>query len=108
MQTQQTHPPKPDPEATLLAPDAPAPLEGEVWVVEGNLERFLEVGEFPEKGPLRFRFRQRIAWRVAPSRERVDTLARWIVDRLSINGHVLIGLRARPESSPESEARLVG
>ena len=79
-----------------------------MWVFEGNLERFLEVGEFPEKGPRRFRFWQRIAWQEAPSPERVNTLARWIVDRLSINGHVLIGLRARPEASPESEARLVG
>lgn len=101
-------PPKPDPEATLLAPDAPAPLEAEVWVFEGMLERFLEAGEFPEKGPQRFRFRQRIAWRDTPSPERVDTLGRWIIERLSINGHLLVGLRARPESSPSEAARLVG
>lgn len=101
-------PPKPDPEATLLAADAPAPKGGEVWVFEGTLERFLEVGEFPEDSPRKFRFRQRIAWRGTPSAERVDTLGRWIIERLSINGHLLVGLRARPETTPAEEARLVG
>jgi hypothetical protein len=96
-----TPPPKPDPEATLLAPDAPPPVESEVWVYEGTLERF--TGE-----NRRYRFHQRIAWRATPTPEQVNTLGCWMVERLSINGHLLVGLRVRPESAPAEDARLVG
>jgi hypothetical protein len=104
----QIPPAKPDPEATLLAPGVSASEGCEVWVFEGSLERFLEVGELPERGARRYRFQQRIAWRTPPTEERVTTLGRWITARLSINGHLLVGLRARPEAAPPEEARLVG
>jgi hypothetical protein len=93
-----TLPPRPCPDARLLAPEEPAPEGARVWVYEGTLERFVQTGE-------RYRYRQRIAWPEAPTWEQVRTLGLWMVERLSINGHVLVGLRARPEDAPAHEAQ---
>jgi hypothetical protein len=68
-----------------------------VWLYEGTLERFTGAGR-------RFAYRQRIAWPRTPAWEEVRELGLWMVERLSINGHVLVGLRARAEAAPASEA----
>ena len=67
---------------------------------EGTLERFTGTGR-------RFSYRQRIAWPGSPAWEEVRELGLWMVERLSINGHVLVGLRARPETAPAEEARRI-
>ncbi len=91
---------RPSPEARLLGPEEAAPEGGSVWLYEGMLERFAGGGE-------RFRYRQRIAWPGEPEWESVRELGLWMVERLSINGHLLLGLRARPEAAPVEEARLI-
>lgn len=93
-------PPKPFPQARLLTPDDPAPDDTHVWLYEGALERFTGSGA-------RFPYRQRVAWPPETRWEEVRDFGLWMVERLSINGHVLVGLRARPESQPEGAARLV-
>jgi hypothetical protein len=71
-----------------------------VWLYEGTLERFTGAGR-------RFAYRQRIAWPRTPVWEEVRELGLWMVERLSINGHVLVGLRARPEAFPAADARWI-
>ena len=71
-----------------------------MWLYEGTLERFAG----PRK---RFPYRQRIAWPGDPAWREVRILGLWMVERLSINGHVLIGLRARPEAAPAEESRWI-
>jgi len=93
-------PGRPQPQTRLLGPADAAPQGAEVWLYEGRLERFTGGG-----GP--FDYRQRIAWPEAPAWEQVRELGLWMVERLSINGHLLIGLRARPEGAPSGEARLI-
>jgi hypothetical protein len=80
----------------LLGAEETPPEGASVWLYEGTLERFSAPG-------VRFRYRQRIAWPAPPAPEQVQELGRWMVERLSINGHLLIGLRAYPEGErPES------
>lgn len=92
--------PRPFPEARLLGPDEPVPQGASVWVYEGTLERFAAGGG-------RFLYRQRIAWTGEPPWEHVRDFGLWTVERLSINGHMLVGLRARPENAPAADARLI-
>ena len=84
----------------LLNPEEPAPEDAEVWAFEGTLERVIG-------GSGRFPVSQRVAWPAPVEWEEVRAFGEWMVERLSINGHVLVGLRAWPEGRPE-EGRLVG
>jgi len=70
-----------------------------VWVFEGTLERVIG-------GAGRFAVVQRVAWPAEADWEEVRAFGHWMVERLSINGHVLVGLRARPEGR-EGEGWLV-
>ena len=92
--------PRPSPDAQLLAPDAPAPEGARVWVYEGWLEQFAGA-------QARFHYLQRIVWPHDPEWETVRELGVWMVERLSVNGHLLVGLRARPEGATEGEERLI-
>ena len=92
--------PKPFPEAKLIAPDDLPPPGTQVWIYEGTLERFTS-------GHERYHYAQRIAWPAEPSWEQVRELGLWMAERLSINGHLLLGLRARTEGIPAAEARLI-
>jgi hypothetical protein len=71
-----------------------------VWLYEGSLEQFAGGGRH-------FDYRQRMAWPEEPSWEQVLEFGLWTVERLSINGHLLVGLRARPESAAPGAARLI-
>jgi hypothetical protein len=71
-----------------------------VWLYEGTLERFTGDGS-------RYHYAQRIAWPAEPAWEQVRELGLWMAERLSINGHLLLGLRARPEGAAATEARLI-
>jgi hypothetical protein len=93
-------PQRPFPEARLLGPEDAAPDGTTVWIYEGMLERF--TGD-----TARYAFQQRVAWPDEVSWERVRGLGLWVVERLSINGHVLVGLRGRPEGSPPEAARRI-
>lgn len=93
-------PPRPFPQARLLAPDDPVPDGAHVWLYEGTLERFTGTGT-------RFPYRQRVAWPPDARWEEIRDFGLWMVERLSINGHVLLGLRARGEEAAETEARLI-
>lgn len=101
-ESQDTDPltPKPFPEAKLIAPDELPPPGMQVWIYEGTLERFAS-------GHERYHYAQRIAWPAEPSWEQVRELGLWMAERLSINGHLLLGLRARAEDNPAVEARLI-
>ncbi|MBM3457731.1 MAG: hypothetical protein FJX77_04270 [Armatimonadetes bacterium] len=88
--------PRPCPEARLLGPDDPAPEGATVWLYAGALQRFTGYGT-------RFQYRQRIAWPRPPELKEVQAFGIWMVERLSINGHLLFGLRARPDGG-EQEA----
>jgi hypothetical protein len=88
-------------EAKLLGAEDAAPEGASVWVYEGTLERFAG-------GRGGYQYRQRIAWLGEPSWGSVRDFGLWMVERLSINGHMLVGLRARPETAEPAEARLIG
>ncbi len=96
----QPTPPIPFRNVRILGTDEPSPDGTPVWVYEGSLERFTGDGS-------RFHFEQRIAWPEDPDWEQVQELGLWMVARLSVNGHVLVGLRARPEADPPTTARLI-
>lgn len=93
-------PPRPFPQARLLAANDAASDDARVWLYEGTLERFTGAGS-------RFPFRQRVAWPPGARWEDIRDFGLWMVERLSINGHVLMGLRARAEETAETEARLI-
>ncbi|MFN3652890.1 MAG: hypothetical protein ACK47B_25205 [Armatimonadota bacterium] len=93
-------PPWPCPEARLLNESEPPPPGTHAWLYEGTLERFTGP-------PARFPIRQRVAWPEPVAWERVRALGEWMVTRLSVNGHLLVGLRARAEEEPPSAAKLV-
>jgi hypothetical protein len=84
----------------LLTPNEPAPGYGSVWIYEGTLEQFTGQGD-------RFHYRQRVHWPEEPAWEQVEELGQWTAERLSINGHLLVGLNARPEGLPRERARLI-
>jgi hypothetical protein len=94
-------PPRPHPEAVLLGPEEPVPGGREAWTYEGTLERF-------SGGHGRFPFRQRVAWPAGAEWQAVRALGLWIEERLSINGHVLMGLRAYREQDGAEGARRIG
>lgn len=98
-------PGRPYPEAQLLAADAAPPPGAVVWLYEGTLERF--TGTAASVGGTRFAYEQRIAWPEGTPWESVRRFGLWMVERLSINGHLLVGLRARPETAPPTEGRLI-
>jgi len=93
-------PPLPFSQVKLLASDAEADANYCVWLFAGSLERF--VGEGP-----RYPFRQRVAFPEPAEWEQVREMGRWIVERLSINGHVLIGLHAWREGTPRETAQRI-
>ena len=92
--------PRPFPEVRFIAPDEMPEAGASVWLYEGMLERITQAGK-------RYRYRQRVAWPQPPAWEPVRDLGLWMVERLSINGHLLMGLRAREESNPPEASRLI-
>lgn len=94
-------PPRPHPEARLLDPEEPVPSGFEVWVFEGTLERVIG-------GNGRFPVRQRVAWPAGTPWEKIETFGRWVIERLSINGHLVVGLRAWREADRAGIARYIG
>lgn len=91
---------RPCPHARLVGPDEPVSEGVSVWAYEGSLQRFTGYGA-------RFQYRQRVAWPARPPWDEVREFALWMVERLSINGHLLVGLRVRAEEGPDEEWRLV-
>jgi hypothetical protein len=96
---------RPYPEAKLLAAEAEAPPGCEVWLYEGTLERF--TGTAASVGGTQYAYFQRIAWPEGTAWESVREFGLWMVERLSINGHLLVGLRARRETAPSNKGRLI-
>lgn len=96
----QPTPPIPFRNVQLLGAGETPPAGASVWLYEGSLERFTG-------GSSRFHFAQRIAWPEEPGWEQVRELGLWMVARLSVNGHVLVGLRARSEADSPASARLI-
>ncbi len=91
---------RPCPDARLVGPDEAVSEEVSVWAYEGSLQRFTGYGA-------RFQYRQRVAWPAPPAWDEVREFGLWMVERLSINGHLLVGLRVRAEGAPGEEWRLV-
>ena len=95
-----TPPPRPHPEARILSEADSAPAGTQVWIYEGVLEQFTGgAGPYP--------FRQRVAWPRSAAFAAIRELGLWMTERLSVNGHLLIGLRVRREGEAPEQGRLI-